>query len=230
MTRGPAVEEALDVGGPEAVADGLEGGRVRARGEAVGQLGEGDPCATGLALGPLVAVQPDLGRVGEVGADLDEAGPELGVEDVEVVHPDPALLLDEVEADHAGLGRAVLGAEDPLELLGRHDGDDAVATLGLGLRRGRDGRGRACGRPSGCGRASSDAGSGRRARRRRPSPHGGSGCRSSRSSPARGSGSRGARSRRSPPDRPLAGSGRRRSGRAGRCSRGRDRRGRRARR
>jgi hypothetical protein len=66
--RAPPVEEALDVRRPEAVADGLEGDRVLARGEAVRELAEGDAGVTRLALGPLVAVQPYLGRVGEVGA------------------------------------------------------------------------------------------------------------------------------------------------------------------
>ena len=79
-----------------------------------------------------MTVQPDLGRIGKVGADLDEPRPELGVGDVEVVHPDPTLLFDEVVADDARDRRAVLGAEDPLEFLGRHDGDDAGTTLGLG--------------------------------------------------------------------------------------------------
>ena len=108
--RRPAVEEALDVVGAEPVADRLQSARVLTGGEAVGQLAEGETGPAGLALGPLVTVQPDLGRIGEVGADLDEAGPELGVEDVEVVDPDPAFLLDEVEAHDARLGRAVLGA------------------------------------------------------------------------------------------------------------------------
>ena len=67
----------------------------------------------------------------EVGADLDEPRPELGVGDVEVVHPDPAFLFDEVEADEARDRRAVLGTEDPLELLGGHDGDDTAAALRL---------------------------------------------------------------------------------------------------
>ena len=38
---------------------------------------------------------------GEVGADLDEAGTELGVEDIEVVDAYPAVLLQEVEAHDA---------------------------------------------------------------------------------------------------------------------------------
>ena len=65
-------------------------------------------------------LQPDLGRVGEIRTDLDEARPELGVENIEVVHPDPALLLDEFEYHRLpGLSRPFLGAKDPLELLGR---------------------------------------------------------------------------------------------------------------
>ena len=50
-----------------------------AGGEAVGQLGEAMPCR-GLPLGPLVAVDPHLGRVGEVGAQLDEPRAELGIQ------------------------------------------------------------------------------------------------------------------------------------------------------
>ena len=45
-----------------------------------------------------MAVQPHFGRIGEVGGDFDETRPELGIEQVEVVDPDPALLADEVEA------------------------------------------------------------------------------------------------------------------------------------
>ena len=56
--RGPAVEKALHVSRPEAVADGLEAGRLGAGGKAVGQLAEDEALTPGLALGPLVAVQP----------------------------------------------------------------------------------------------------------------------------------------------------------------------------
>src|SRR5215211_6211623 len=45
----------------------------------------------GLALRPLVPVQPDLDRVREVAADLDERRPELFVPQVEVVAGDPPL-------------------------------------------------------------------------------------------------------------------------------------------
>ncbi len=46
--------------------------------------------------------------------------------------PDPALLLDELEAHDARLVRTVLRPEHPLELLGGHDRHHAVATLPLG--------------------------------------------------------------------------------------------------
>ena len=64
---GPAVEEVLDLTGPEAITDGLEGNGVFARGETVGQLAEGDALMTGLLLGPLVSVAPDLRRVVGIG-------------------------------------------------------------------------------------------------------------------------------------------------------------------
>ena len=81
-----------------------------------------------LALGPLMAVDPHLGRIGEVGADLDEAGAEVGIDDVEVVDAHPALLLEERKAAAPG----VPAAEDPLELLGGDDGHHAVAAVALG--------------------------------------------------------------------------------------------------
>jgi hypothetical protein len=68
----PPLGEYLDGAWLQRIADLLQGGRVVAGGEAVGQLGEPDPRPLRLPLGPLMAVEPDLGRVGEVGADLDE--------------------------------------------------------------------------------------------------------------------------------------------------------------
>jgi hypothetical protein len=80
----PTVEECLHVGGSEPRADAAQGVGVDATGEAVGHGGVGDAVAVGLVFGPLVAVEPHLGRLREVGADLDEARPEVGVADVEV--------------------------------------------------------------------------------------------------------------------------------------------------
>ena len=128
MRGDPAVEEGLHVGGAEPVADRLQPIRVGTGGEPVGQLGEGDARPAGLALGPLVAVDPHLGRIREVGADLDEAGTELAVEHVEVVDADPALRLGPAEVDATGRRPGVLGgAEHPLELLGGDDGHHPVA-------------------------------------------------------------------------------------------------------
>jgi hypothetical protein len=53
------VEEALDIARPEAVANGLEAGRVLAGGETVRELAEADAGVTSLALGPLVTVKPE---------------------------------------------------------------------------------------------------------------------------------------------------------------------------
>src|SRR5690348_14499630 len=71
------------------VADLLQRAGVVAGGEAVGQFGEGDPVSGRLPLGPFVAVEPDLGRIREVGADLDERRAKALIPQIEVVagHP-----------------------------------------------------------------------------------------------------------------------------------------------
>jgi hypothetical protein len=95
--RHPPAEPGLHVTGAEAVADPLQQGRVLAGGEPVGQRGEPQAELAGLLLGPLVPVHPRLDGIGEVGADLDEPGAHLGVEDVHVEHRDPALFPGEGE-------------------------------------------------------------------------------------------------------------------------------------
>jgi hypothetical protein len=77
-----------------------------------------------------VAVQPHLGRVGEVSADLDEPRSELAVEDVEVVDADPALGLGPVEPHRVAPG-LLGGAEHPLEFLGGHDRHHPTTTGSL---------------------------------------------------------------------------------------------------
>jgi len=59
---GPPGKEVFDVTRAEPVTDRLEGLRVLARGEAVRELAEAEALAPSLTLGPLVTVQPDLGR------------------------------------------------------------------------------------------------------------------------------------------------------------------------
>ena len=115
--RHPAIEEGLDLLWAQAVADGPETGGVVTGGEAVGECGEGETFGAGLTLGPLVAVEPDLGRVGKVGAELDEARAELDAPDVEVVDGDPAVRLAEAEVNGAGAGCGpVVAGDDGLEL------------------------------------------------------------------------------------------------------------------
>ncbi len=127
-----AVEEALDVSGTEATADGLETGGILTRGEPIGERAIRQAHVVGLALGPFVAVAPHLGREGEVGGDLDEAGPELGVVHVEVVRPHPPLLAHELEIGTPGVRGAVLRAEHPGELLCGDDGHDTDTPFTLG--------------------------------------------------------------------------------------------------
>ena len=129
--RQPAVEEGLHVAGAEPIAERLQPPRLRAAREPVAERGEGNAGALGLPLRPLVAVEPHLRRVREVGAELDEARAELAVVDVKVVDADPPLALLEREVGDARLVGAVAGAEHPLELLRGHDRNHAEATLSL---------------------------------------------------------------------------------------------------
>ena len=80
----PLTQQRVDLAGPELVADRLHRRRVVDSGEPVVQGGEPDPRLRGLAFGPLVAVEAQLGVVGEVGAELQEERAEVGVHAVEV--------------------------------------------------------------------------------------------------------------------------------------------------
>ena len=95
--RHPAVEEGLDVARARAGRRWLAGGGSVTGCEAVGELAEAMPGPAGLALHPLVAVQPHLCRIGEVAADLDERRARTPVENVEVVGADAALLPEELQ-------------------------------------------------------------------------------------------------------------------------------------
>jgi hypothetical protein len=108
----PAVEESLHVLGAEAVADRLQHAGLITGGEAVRERAIFHAGVLGLALGPFVPVDPDLRRVREVGADLDKARTEVGVEHVEVVDADAAFLAEEFKPDGLLLARAVAGAKD----------------------------------------------------------------------------------------------------------------------
>jgi hypothetical protein len=123
QARPPALGEHGEGARSEAVTDLLQGTGVRAGGEAVGQLPERDPGAGGLALGPLVAVHPNLARVGEVRADLDERRPEVDVPQVEVVAGDTPLDPLVGEPHRAGVGGRLGTEKDPLVLLRDADRD-----------------------------------------------------------------------------------------------------------
>ena len=73
----PLARQPLDGFRSEAVADLLEPVHVLDRGEPVVQRLEADPGLGGLAFGSLVAVDAQLGGVGEVGAELEEERAEV---------------------------------------------------------------------------------------------------------------------------------------------------------
>jgi hypothetical protein len=73
----PPLGEHVDGARSEPVTDRLQRGGVLAGGEPVGQRGEPEPGLLGLPLGPLMPVNPDLGRIREPGAHLDERRAEM---------------------------------------------------------------------------------------------------------------------------------------------------------
>ena len=118
--RPPPLGEHPDRAGPEPVADRLQRNRIGTGGEPVGQLGEPDARLEGLPLGPLVAVDPDLHRIREVGAHLDERRSEIVVPEVKVITGDPPVGFGEREPDR--LTAALLGrGEHRRELLRNPD-------------------------------------------------------------------------------------------------------------
>lgn len=102
------------VGGDEPVVEGLEA----------------DSCLGRLALGEVMPVQADLGRVGKVGPELEEERPEVVIDgvEVEVVHQgrgrhDPRVALARLGVD------PLLGAEDVRLLLSTPDEQDTLAAV-----------------------------------------------------------------------------------------------------
>src|ERR1039458_3246138 len=115
--RHPAFEEGVNLVRAEAITDGLESGRVAARGEPVGKRAEVETRSMRLVLGPLVPVDPDLAGVGEVRTDLDEAVTEVGVVDIEVVGTHPSVGLVEAERWWSAVVVTPRSRKDRLELL-----------------------------------------------------------------------------------------------------------------
>jgi hypothetical protein len=118
--------------GSEPVADRLQCGRVLATRESVGQLGETDAGLGGLPLGPLVPIDPDLDRIREVGAHLDERRTEVVVPEVEVEAGDSPVGLGEGEPHRAAL--PVLGCGEDVLVLLRHPDRGHAGAAGPGLR------------------------------------------------------------------------------------------------
>ena len=115
--RQPLTEQGVDLIWSETSADLLQPFGVIDRGEPVVQGFESDPGLGGLALGPMVAVEAQLGAEREVGAELQEERTEVVVDAVEVPLVDhPGGLDDPRVRDAVGIA-AFLGAEHPGLLL-----------------------------------------------------------------------------------------------------------------
>src|SRR5260370_2651926 len=121
----PAVEEALDVSGPEAAAEPAQGGLVVDRGDAVVERLDVVAGTLEVLAQPHVAVEADPHAEGSEGAELDEGGPAVAVPyvQVDVVGEGAAAGGREAAAPPLLLGR---GAEDVGPLLGEADHDHAL--------------------------------------------------------------------------------------------------------
>ena len=80
----PLAQQGVDLLGSESVADGLQRHRILDRGEPVVECLERDAGLGGLAFGPFVPVEAQLGVIREVGAELHKERAEIGVHAVEV--------------------------------------------------------------------------------------------------------------------------------------------------
>src|SRR5215467_2637830 len=135
----PAVEVALDVPGAKAAAEPPQGGLVVDRGDAVVERLDVVAGALEVLTEPHVAVEADADRPGGVGAELDEAGSEVAVPDVEVEVLDESAVASGGEAAAATAPSLAWGSEDVGLLLGDADQDHAlqpqqggVGEVGLG--------------------------------------------------------------------------------------------------
>src|ERR1700682_5184713 len=117
--RGPLAVRGGRTRGRAGWADRLQCGGIGTGGEPVGQFAEPDTVLGGLAFGPFVAVEPDLDRVREVGADLDERRPEIGVPQIEIETRPPPVGLGERKPRNPVVARALRRGEHVLKLLRR---------------------------------------------------------------------------------------------------------------
>src|ERR1019366_10315104 len=91
-------------------------------GKPIGERTEVEIRSMRLALGPLVPVDPNFPRVGEIATDLDEAVTEVGVVHIEVVGAHPSVGLVETERRWPVVVVTPGSRKDRLELLGHTDG------------------------------------------------------------------------------------------------------------
>ena len=132
--RQPLPQQRVDLGGREAVAELLQPSGVGAAQDAVVQGLEGDPFLGQLPLDVLVAVDAELGVVGEVGAELEEERAEVLVDAVEVEVVDHGRASHDPGVGLPGVGiAALLGAEDRRLLLGLAHEDDPLGAVELGV-------------------------------------------------------------------------------------------------
>jgi hypothetical protein len=122
----PFAQQRVDLPWSQPVTDPLQGSRVADRGEAVVQCLEPDAGPGGLPLGPVVAVDAQLGVVGEVGAELQEERAEVAVHTVEVEVVDHPGGLDDPRVGLALAVVALLGPEQRGFLLRSPDEHDPL--------------------------------------------------------------------------------------------------------
>jgi hypothetical protein len=132
QTSEPLAHQDVDLLGAEPVGQGLGSGWIGTGGDAIVQGLEGDAGMAELALEELVAVETELGVVGEVAAELEKERPEVAVADIKVPLVDHGGGADNPGVGGAVVGAASLGAEDADLFLGLADEDDAVLDLGGG--------------------------------------------------------------------------------------------------
>jgi len=130
--RQPFAQQAVDLLVVQAVADALQRLGVGARQHAVVQRLERDAAFGKLTLGVLVAVDAQLGVVGEVRAELQEERAEVAVHAVEVVVVDHGRAVHHPRVGPTGGGAApTLGARDGGLLLRPPDVQHSFVTLEL---------------------------------------------------------------------------------------------------
>ena len=128
QARQPLVEERLDRGRRQSVAERLQLLGRGTREDPVIQSLIRDPTRGELALDVLMPVETELGVVRDVGAELQEDGPEVPIHAVEVVVVHHGGGADEPGIRPAGLRVATaLGAEDWRLLLGLADDEDPLS-------------------------------------------------------------------------------------------------------